>query len=104
MGQNIVSGDEAAFGEEHDAPMKAGAAFEQAFSQASNAQAEVEMRLAEAVVKSAEGLGNEVAVRSAEFRGGPAKSGMKVDPHSLPVKGLVRRDNLADLTSVLTAL
>jgi len=104
MGQNIVSGDEALFGEEDDAPMKAGAAFEQAFSQATDAQAGVVMGLAEAVLKGAEGLGNQAAIRDAEFRGGLAKSGMEVNPHSLPVKGLDWPDALADLTSVLTAL
>ena len=83
--------------------MQARATLEQIFPQPPDSQARIQMRMAEAGGQRVQGFRNFLPVGGAWFLGALPKAGVKVKPHSLPVKGLVWPDFLARRTSVFTA-
>jgi hypothetical protein len=104
MGHHVVGSDKSLLSEKDDSQVESGAAFEQVFPQASDAQSRVQMRRPKALSKRHEGVRHRISLGDPQFPGALLKSRMKVNSHNLPENGLVWPDTLADLTSALTAL
>ena len=103
MGHHVVSGDHSLFSEKNDPPMESGPAFEQALAQPSDAQPRMQVGESKPVSKRTKRLRNLISVGNAQFPNALPKARVNVDSHNLPVKGLVRPEILAALTSALTA-
>ena len=82
--------------------MQTRAALEEVFPQSPNANARVQMRLAEAVAQRAQGIGDLLPLGSAQLRDALLKTGKKIDPHNLPVNALLWPATRALRTSART--
>ena len=104
MRHHIVSGEQSLLCKEKHPPLQPRAALEQILPQSPNAKARVQVGVAEAIAQRPQGRGDTLAFFRAQFLDPTLKPGMKINPHSLPVNGLVRPDFRAPRTSDFTAL
>lgn len=104
MSHRVVGSDYTLFRKKDDPQMESGSAFKKVLAQPPDAQPRMQMRQTESIPQRAKGIRNPVSVRIAEVPNALAKTRVKVDSHSLSVKGLLFPDALAVFTSALTAL
>ena len=101
---HVVRGEQTLLREEHDSPAQPGATLEQIFPQPPNSQAGVQVGTPETVGEHTQRFRNLIPICRAQFRHAPPQAGVEIDPHSLPVKGLVLPEARAPRTSAFTAL
>ena len=100
---HVVGRQHTFFRQENDPPVQTGAALEQILSKPPNSEPGMQVGVAKAIGQCAQGFRNLFLFRGAQFPHALPKAWMKIDSHSLPLKGFVWPDARALRTSVFTA-
>ncbi len=104
MRHDVVSGQQALLGKEHNPPLQPGSAFKQVLPQPPDPQSRMLVGIPKTIRQRSQRLRDLLPLGGAQFRGMLPQTRMECNFHSLPVNGLDWPAFRAARTSAFTAL